>query len=90
LNDSNVRLLFIQYPELEIADMARSQFIQSYFAKKPNRSDEIQITKTEDGKYVSIKKVNNFLILIFEGITQDTCKWLTSSLEHNLRSVGND
>ena len=90
LNDSTARLLFIQYPELEIADKAHSQFIQSYFVMKPNRSEKIQITKTEDQKFVSIKKVNNFLILIFEGITQDTCKWLTSSLEQNLRSTGND
>lgn len=82
-----VRLLLIGYWDPEQAKAAYIQFVQIYLKDNPVTNSEIQITKTENGEFVSARKLNRFVILIFEADNQTTCKWLNKAIVEKLEKA---
>lgn len=73
-------LLIVQYKDGKEAIKAYEQFNKVYFRDKPISKRTERIEEVEEGKFVSAKCLDRFLIFVFES----TDKSLTKSIQENI------
>jgi hypothetical protein len=81
------RLLLIGYPGTDEVKTAYSQFVQAYFPDKPATHLDMQVEQVENGEFVSARRTDRFLILVFEASNQATCERLTKATEDKLEAT---
>jgi len=74
-----LRIIVIQYPDIQRAQDTYSDFIKSYFFDQPIENANLlagseYIQEVEDEKHTGIKVINNFVIIVFEADDEASVK----------------
>jgi hypothetical protein len=87
-DDSQARLLLVEYPTAERAVDAQGKFVEMFLLERYQGGRNVPPKKLEDGKYAGCVRDGKYLIIVVEADKKSLLEEISQAIAYNLERLG--